>query len=519
MAGLVPLQPGDSTHSLAGPSSWPDGDAGLDDPFATVLSKAVGLRLMPETPPATATRPSAAELLDPAQGAGSSPAEFAQLGSAVGQEQPVTEAGRTRTATNHHTETLVAKQAEAPASHADKSQTMAQSCVVARSRSGGDKPAAVAKSIKPPGNLEPGQDTDEAVSRVLREMPNVLPATATCENGSADNTTPSTAATPGRTSDRRGEVHIRASKQSGQQDVSGLQVPVQQIASGTSFPASGQAVPPLAAVSTPAKPVVPLNPRSAAIATVPQARATGISESTSQSLTGNPELRTVQPHTMSHLAEAPTPVVPPVNDTALDKSNAGSDVVSLQGGITVTADTRDTTPGSVSLPAADQSQPVPAADRAAPADQIAPAVVGILQAADGSPSVTVRLQPAELGQVQIRIDQTIAGSAHVDIIASRPETLQLLQRDEPRLQQALDQAGVVSTGRTVSFQMAPPEPVAASASRPDGMATGSGASGQGHSGGAGRQNGDAPNNFGQGPGADQQQSRTRWFRMGLDITA
>jgi flagellar hook-length control protein FliK len=157
--------------------------------------------------------------------------------------------------------------------------------------------------------------------------------------------------------------------------------------------------------------------------------------------------------------------------------------------------------------------------RAAPADQIAPAMVGILKTADGPASVTVRLQPPELGQVQIRVDQTPGGATHIDITAERPETLQLLQRDEPRLQQALDQAGVLSNGRTVSFQVAVPEQIAATASRPDSMAAGSGGSGQGQSGGAWRQNDDSQQASNRGPGSDQGQARARWFRAGLDITA
>jgi flagellar hook-length control protein FliK len=172
-----------------------------------------------------------------------------------------------------------------------------------------------------------------------------------------------------------------------------------------------------------------------------------------------------------------------------------------------------------SVTVASPPSPVDKVHPATPADQIAPALVGILQKNDGQQSVTIRLQPAELGQVQIRIDQTNAGAAHINIIAERPETLQLLQRDEPRLQQTLDQAGVLSSGRTVSFQVATPEQVGASASRPDSMETGSGTSGQGQSGGAWRQSGDSPNDFGRGSGTDQGQTRTRWFRAGLDITA
>jgi flagellar hook-length control protein FliK len=175
----------------------------------------------------------------------------------------------------------------------------------------------------------------------------------------------------------------------------------------------------------------------------------------------------------------------------------------------------ETSPLSILGPA----QPAQSPNRTTPTDQVAPAVIGIMKAMDGTQSVTVRLQPPELGQVEIRVDRTVDGAAHVDITTERPETLQLLQRDQPRLEQALDQAGILSTGRTVSFQVASPEQVGASASRPDSMSAGSGDSGQSQSGGAWRQRGDSQSDPNGNRESSQQQARTRWFRAGLDITA
>jgi hypothetical protein len=166
-----------------------------------------------------------------------------------------------------------------------------------------------------------------------------------------------------------------------------------------------------------------------------------------------------------------------------------------------------------------QDQPALPVDRAAPTDQIVPALVSTLKTADGTASVTVRLQPPELGQVRIRIDQTTVGPAHINITTERPETLQLLQRDEPRLQQALDQAGVSSAGRTITFQVVTQEQTVATASRPDSMTSDSSDSGQGQSGGTWRQNEDSQSNFSDGSAPDQGQARARWFRAGLDITA
>jgi flagellar hook-length control protein FliK len=223
-----------------------------------------------------------------------------------------------------------------------------------------------------------------------------------------------------------------------------------------------------------------------------------------------------QPDSADHPAGATSPPAVLLTAVEPEKIVARSDAVPETPALTMRADVPQTSPAGTAPSALSQTDQAPLA---APADQVAPALVGILQKTDGQQSVTVRLQPAELGQVQIRIDQTVAGVAHIAITADRPETLQLLQHDEPRLQQVLDQAGVASTGRTVSFQVSGQEQIGATASRPDSMQTGAGASGQGQNGGAWRQNGDTPNDFGRSPDPDQGQNRPRWFRAGLDITA
>jgi len=65
----------------------------------------------------------------------------------------------------------------------------------------------------------------------------------------------------------------------------------------------------------------------------------------------------------------------------------------------------------------------------------------------------VQLQPAELGRVQISVTSDASGLSSVQVSADRPETLALLQNDQPELARALDQAGIPSTGRTVTFQL------------------------------------------------------------------
>ena len=78
-------------------------------------------------------------------------------------------------------------------------------------------------------------------------------------------------------------------------------------------------------------------------------------------------------------------------------------------------------------------------------------------APDGTQRLTLRLDPPELGHVQIRIDRPPDAPARVEITVEKPETLTLLLRDQPQLQRALDQAGVPPDGRSVTFHIATAE--------------------------------------------------------------
>jgi hypothetical protein len=134
--------------------------------------------------------------------------------------------------------------------------------------------------------------------------------------------------------------------------------------------------------------------------------------------------------------------------------------------------------------------------------------------------MTLRLQPAELGQVQIRIDRPQDAPAQVEITVQRPETLTLLLRDQPQLQRALDQAGVPADGRTLTMHIATPEATASSGNANASMAAGTDP-GQGGGNGSGMYSGGRDRS---GDAAEQDQDDTtaplpQWLRVGLDITA
>jgi len=98
--------------------------------------------------------------------------------------------------------------------------------------------------------------------------------------------------------------------------------------------------------------------------------------------------------------------------------------------------------------------PVRQAPHTSPAQQVAPVVVAVALAQGGGSSLVVRLTPGELGQVEVRIERPAdGGAAQVKVMAERPETLALLQRDAPELGRALQQAGITQDNCRLSFSL------------------------------------------------------------------
>ena len=73
--------------------------------------------------------------------------------------------------------------------------------------------------------------------------------------------------------------------------------------------------------------------------------------------------------------------------------------------------------------------------------------------AQGLDRINIQLKPAELGRVEIRLDVMQDGRVAATIVADRPETLELLQRDTRGLQQALQDAGLKSDAANLSFNL------------------------------------------------------------------
>lgn len=112
---------------------------------------------------------------------------------------------------------------------------------------------------------------------------------------------------------------------------------------------------------------------------------------------------------------------------------------------------------AISTPASPTASPSPArAPDQSPAAQVAPAVVSLASGGAGMHRLVVRLDPPDLGRVEVRMSRGPDTGATVEVVVERPATLTLLRQDAPALHQALSDAGVPTQGRSLTMQLGHP---------------------------------------------------------------
>ncbi len=85
------------------------------------------------------------------------------------------------------------------------------------------------------------------------------------------------------------------------------------------------------------------------------------------------------------------------------------------------------------------------------ADQVAVQIKTALR--DGSSSITIQLDPVELGKLDIKLHVASDGRTQVVITADNKETLALLQKDSSGLERALSDAGLKADSGSLSFNL------------------------------------------------------------------
>jgi flagellar hook-length control protein FliK len=76
-----------------------------------------------------------------------------------------------------------------------------------------------------------------------------------------------------------------------------------------------------------------------------------------------------------------------------------------------------------------------------------------VSAKNGKSSFEIRLDPAELGRIDVRIDVDRNGQMTSHLTVEKPETLSMLQQDAPQLQRALNDAGFKTGDGGLQFSL------------------------------------------------------------------
>ena len=86
-----------------------------------------------------------------------------------------------------------------------------------------------------------------------------------------------------------------------------------------------------------------------------------------------------------------------------------------------------------------------------PSDQVAVQIQRAISAQ--AQRFSIRLEPAELGRIDVRLDFARDGNLRAAITVERPETFDLLQRDIQNLERSLKESGVQSEGLKLDLQL------------------------------------------------------------------
>ena len=155
-----------------------------------------------------------------------------------------------------------------------------------------------------------------------------------------------------------------------------------------------------------------------------------------------------------------------------------------------------------------------------PMQQVMPVVASVVASREGAPqTLVIRLEPAELGRVQVLIERSAEGLSLITLQAERPDTLQLLVRDQPQLHRALDLAGVPTDGRLLQFQLLPDQPPLPQDSKQFGASGSAGGfANPNDSGGAGQKHSNRHGGYALASSSEPLPVITRRL-AGVDITA
>ena len=95
----------------------------------------------------------------------------------------------------------------------------------------------------------------------------------------------------------------------------------------------------------------------------------------------------------------------------------------------------------------------PSSSTSAPVPITGLAVAIAARAQEGSNQFDIKLTPPELGRIDVQLNVDSNGQVTSHMTVERPETLQLLQTQQPQLQQALEQAGLTTADNGLQYSL------------------------------------------------------------------
>ncbi|MDA7948686.1 MAG: flagellar hook-length control protein FliK [Hyphomicrobiaceae bacterium] len=135
------------------------------------------------------------------------------------------------------------------------------------------------------------------------------------------------------------------------------------------------------------------------------------------------------------------------------KTGTGQNLIQVQeriGGETYSISSPPTLTVSVQAPAASPGPAIPPAPHA-PVGALAVHIAH--QANNGAKRFDIRLDPPELGRIEVRLDVSREGQVMTHLVVERAETLDLLLRDAKQLERALQDAGLDTSDKGMKFSL------------------------------------------------------------------
>ena len=177
--------------------------------------------------------------------------------------------------------------------------------------------------------------------------------------------------------------------------------------------------------------------------TAPQPMAGGKGDTTSASIDSAP----------SADAGTPSPAGAPAasRDHISTDANAQAPMTSLDAGTQNAAAIAQLQPSSPSPTVAPAFTVTAATGAPVPVNGLAVEIAASVQS--GKTRFELRLDPADLGRIDVRIDVDRNGQVTSHLTVEKPETLSILQQDAPQLQQALNDAGLKTGNGGLQFSL------------------------------------------------------------------